>query len=284
LETLLLWATAAENAISDLTLEQWALLLPLLLGAGALYYSRKAARASRSSAQMAEKALKVSEEQLDLARAQESRHPSLEVLSFELLEPGTVPEILEAERERGKWQQTLRSYEQTKARWDEEQREKEREKERRPFDSLTPRFGGIADQPPIDPNQQRYFMAGKHMTHIERQDYDGPRPDKVVRIVMVNRGSTAAKGISGRFRFDGDRLRPIEYPELHGEVRGRDEDGSYTVEVADGRTNLQPYPHEEDEYRIAVLVGSTGICRIGYSFTTAEGHEVEGKLELEVPG
>lgn len=56
--------------LCDLTLEQWGLLISLVLTAGALYYAYRASRTSDRSLEVSEEALRVSEEQLDHARAE----------------------------------------------------------------------------------------------------------------------------------------------------------------------------------------------------------------------
>jgi hypothetical protein len=71
LKTIEAWALGIMEFVQGVSLEEWGLLLSLLLSAGALYYAKRAAR--------------VSEEELVLAREQAELRPKLEVTNVQLL-------------------------------------------------------------------------------------------------------------------------------------------------------------------------------------------------------
>jgi len=65
---------------------------------------------------------------------------------------------------------------------------------------------GVTDIAPQDPNSIR----DPHKLY--QQEYDGPYPDKVLRVTLVNKGKTAALDISGQLYFDSTYLRPLDFP------------------------------------------------------------------------
>ncbi len=80
------WIRWLWEGMQGLRFEQWALLISLLVGAGALYYARRGARSGERSVEeaarareVAERSIAVAGEQLELARKQDEMQPALEV-------------------------------------------------------------------------------------------------------------------------------------------------------------------------------------------------------------
>jgi hypothetical protein len=153
-------------------------------------------RHNRERAREREEDRQLSEEQLRLAQEQAARLPSLEVSDVLLLEIKEVADnrlhelVRETEEERAEEERTRREYE---ARLEEIQRR-------------SPPYARDVERWSLE-NEFRLFLMGDRMG----DRYEGPLPDKVVRVSLVNRGKIAAFEITGTFRFEAAYLEPLGY-------------------------------------------------------------------------
>src|SRR5215218_3497730 len=108
---------------------------------------------------------------------------------------------------------------------------------------------GVTDVAPQDPNSIR----DPHKLY--QQEYDGPYPDKVLRVTLGNKGKTAALDISGQLYFDSTYLRPLDFPDLDANVEDEGE-GTNKVDLytSEGSWFLPAPTDERLTFDVAVLV------------------------------
>jgi hypothetical protein len=133
----------------------------------------------------------------------------------------------------------------------------------------------------MDPGSMRPW---KNLVLIAQQDYEGPFPDKVLRITLVNRGRTAALDIAGQIFLDSNYVQPLDFPGLDGNVEV-EENGTYQVSLYTGEgSRLLPAPTSEElTFDIAVLVKNSGTTQVRYAFATPQGDHVEDSWPLDTP-
>jgi hypothetical protein len=78
-----------EEGVREVSLEQWGLLASLLIGAGALYYAKRAAG--------------ISAVQLEVAREEALRYPKLEVTDVSLVDAQEVEDVIRTREAQGLW-------------------------------------------------------------------------------------------------------------------------------------------------------------------------------------
>lgn len=113
--------------------------------------------------------------------------------------------------------------------------------------------------------------------------YDGPLPDKVVQIKLVNQGRAAAYEVTGWVVFDTKYLQPLDYF-LDGDTDEGLDSGFFRVEVGGGKdSTLLPTANDSLILQIAVKVFSPGSTYIEYEFASRTGKEVTDRWKLEIP-
>src|SRR4051794_26032272 len=155
-----------------MNLEVILVLVSILMGGGALIFTFLAWSSSRESVRVASISLEISEEQLRLTREQAEMCPDLEVTEIRLLEPKDVEGV----------SGLLREVEEQRAReraWEEKSEQIERM-----------------------PITKRLFeedeMSREYADLLVKDGYEGPLPDKVVQVNVINHGKSAAFGVTGR--------------------------------------------------------------------------------------
>lgn len=149
-------------------------ILSIGIGVGSLLFAALAWPKARRSVQ-------VSEEQLELARRQESRRPQLVVEEVRLLEVEDVPEVLEAIND-----------------VEEEWRADREDEERR-----SQGFMSEADRLMWEMNRSKARGFG--------ETYEGELPQEVLRVRLRNEGSVTATGVEAIVYLEADHLEPLEY-------------------------------------------------------------------------
>lgn len=212
----------------------------------------------------------LAEEQLTLARKEAENRPVLEVSAMDLIDPVEIDAVVECAQERKEWLDEWEQYERAKQ--DYEQRRAD-----------APTIGGMSlglDPYPKPPDFMRPF---NNYLLLAQQDYDGPFPDWVLRVTVVNKGKTAALDVSGQLYLNPDHLEPLDFPGLDGNVEAQ-EDGTHQVSVYTGEgSRLLPAPTDEElTFDVAVLVKQP-TTNIRYAFATPQGDHVEDRWSLEIP-
>ena len=207
-----------------------------------------------------------------------SKQPILKVADVRLLDAQEVTEVQETIHQRQSWLETLERYEEDKRRWEEQQAEIEEERAQTPLAPVRDPLQNLVG--PIDP---RNFIP-RDPTLIAQRNYDGPIPNKVLRVTVVNSGKVAAPDLFGQLYLESAHLCPLEFPGLDGEVDIDVQEGRYKVEVGIDE-ELMPAPAEEEHtFRVAVSTHAPGKTSVRCTFTTSQGYPIDVTWSLEVPG
>ena len=164
--------------------------------------------------EMAEDRL-LAEEQLELARDQAARLPDLLVTGVRLVEVDEVDVVRDLVRE------------VAEERAEEKATRRAREAKRKELERL-PRLHRDVAMWDFD-NKQRSAAL-----HFDPFRYEGPLPDKVVLVDLINQGRTTAFEISGTLYFEASHLEPLGYFS-GGEDGIHLQEGSYGVEIGEAR-------------------------------------------------
>lgn len=218
-------------------------------------------------------------EQLKLARKEAERHPILRVSAMHLTDATEVYEIMDTAKERKEWLNELASYELAKQQYEKQRKAIEKQHEHSPLAANIQRH----DLYKIAPQDPSIFRLHNEPLLFAKQDYDGPFPDMVLRVTLVNKGKVAALDISGQLYVNSSHLEPLDFPGLDGQVEPQD-DGVYQVNVSTYEgSRLLPAPTDEElTFDIAILVKKTGTTHIQYAFATPQGDHVENSWLLNV--
>jgi hypothetical protein len=229
-------------------------LVGVLVGSGTLIFAFLAWSSSRKSARMAQRALEISEEQLRLTREQAEMRPYLEVTEVRLLEPEDAEGVSEL----------LREVEEQRAReraWEEKSKQIERM-----------------------PITRRLFeedeMSREYTDLSVENGYEGPLPDKVVRVNVINRGKSVAFAVTGLVYFESSHLEPLGY--FSGGKVFKNEGSTYRAEVGHEKDILLT-PDGDHSFDIAVAVRSPGTTWIVYDLSSPTGSFTHGMKALEIP-
>lgn len=272
-----------------MTLEQVGLLLSLLIGGGglavgigALVYAKRAAS--------------ISQEELGLAREQAAMRPVIEVESVRLLDVGDVEDLAEhvelieearAEREEERRREEARKRKEEKER---EEAKKRKEEERRLLETSPDLRRTLSDiaryRPPMMDLSHIVGVQPRVPDHLldESDPYEGPMPDKVLKVVLINSGRTAAYEVAGWLTFDPRHVEPLDhFCDGLADVRAS-KDEPFRVQLG-GREddNLLPTSNDFLVYEVALKVRSTDATSVGYEFVSRAGKDSEGSWELKIP-
>lgn len=250
--------------------------------------------------------VKLAYDQRRFAREQAEMRPRLEVSEAKLLELADVDEELEEE---------VRDIRESRAQRERELAEKERrerEREARERRKNQGRSAGLdiskLDREKLEEEGGEGFSLADFLSNLTQpselarpiefpthefdassihgfptgEPYEGPLPDKVVRIELVNRGRTAAYEITGWIHFDPAHLEPVEeYLDAY-DVDEQDDEPS-KARVGGGEASyLLPNANDALVFDIAVKVNSPGETRVEYEFTTPQGEDEKGAFGLDV--
>lgn len=237
------------------SLDFWTFIVALLAFIATVWYGRKEIR--------------LAEEQLTLTRKEAEHRPVLAVSAMDLINPVEVDAVVETAQESKKAQERAAQHEFEIRQYEKKRKEKEQERRKYPFAA----FDYNTPIRPQDPNLIYPYY-----------NYEGPYPDWVLRVTVVNKGRTAALNVSGQLYFDAAQLEPFDFPGLNGNVEAQD-DGTHQVSVYAGEgSRLLPAPTDEEmTFDIAVLVKQPGTTSIRYAFATPQGDHVEDIWSLDVP-
>ncbi len=231
----------------------------------------------------------IAQEQLRLAREQAEMRPVLEVAEVRLLDVSDVEELEEYVRPIREFR-AERSEKERRER-EREGKEKQQKQERSKgldiskLDSkeLEAESGEGASWPGIlsGLTPQVQFPDLIHRSSAS-EPYEGPLPDKVVRIKLVNQGRTAAYEVTGWIYFDHAHLEPVDEFGDGYDVEVL-KDGWCKVAVGGGTgCSLLPTVNDPLSFDIAVKVHSLGKTQIEYEFTTPQGDNKAGLSDLYV--
>jgi hypothetical protein len=144
--------------------------------------------------------------------------------------------------------------------------------------------------------QQRYEQGKGIEPPRDQHGYDGPWPDRVLVVVLSNKGLAAALDVYGRISIDGGDLWPLDFPGLPVDIDLHDLQGqggsffSVNLRTPEG-SRLLPEPTDQ-KLRFYVPVRTTQQARkapshtttvVKYAFSTLQGNSLEGDYSLEVP-
>lgn len=213
-----------------------------------IYYSRRQEREREEERRMAR-------EELDLARQEASRNPTLEVRDVSLVPADEVEAVMKV---RG-----------AKARWHEVRRELEATPGTFPLERMI---------------RQMEAMEGYTLAQV---DYDGSYPDLVLRFELRNLGRRSAYEVSGVLFFETKFLRPFQFPGLDGKVSK----GIDIANVGTGRKRtylrldvlLPSVVEERKPLEVPLLREGSGRTSVEMIFSTPEGDYLKERVELEVP-
>lgn len=227
------------------------IIVTLLLGLIAIYYAYKPVK------------LKLEESK---------KAPILEVPAMDLINATEVDVVGDTDQKRNEWKAKLEWYEAAKSQWQERQ---ERIKEERAREPLSYPSAELFVPGPQDP---RHFRNFQDYLLIAQQDYDGPIPNKVLRVTLANKGKATAKEVSGLLCIDTNYLQPLDFPGLDGDVEDKGQGickvNLYISEVSS--------IEENPTFDIAVLVKATGTTNIKYTFATPQGDSVNDTWRLNI--
>jgi hypothetical protein len=228
----------------------------VLVGGGALIFAFLAWLNSRKSVKVAKRSLGTSEKQLRLARKQAQARPDLEVTAIRLLEPQEAEGV----------SKLLGEIEQERSR-EREWEEKSIQIERLPMaerlfeeDTLSREYSDV--------------LASKNR-------YQGPLPDKVVRVDLANWGESAAFGVRGCIFFESSHLKPLDYFSDDAKVLDN-QIGAYKVEVGNDKDILLT-PTARCSFDIAVSIRSPGTTWVAYDLSCPTGSFTQNVNALELP-
>jgi hypothetical protein len=243
-----------EETVRKMSPELTLALVGVSIGGGALVFAFLAWLNSRKCVKVAQRSLGISEEQLGLARQQVETRPVLEVTEVRLLEPEEAEGVDEL----------LREVEEERAR-EREWAEKSEQVERLP---LAKRL--------LEEDE----LSEEYTDLFAKERYQGPLPDKVVRVDLVNRGGAAAFGVAGWVYLESSHLEPLEY--FSGGKVFNNRVGAYRVKVGDERDILLT-PGGEYSFDIAVSVRSPGTTWVLYDLSSPMGSSTQNVKALEIP-
>jgi len=206
---------------------------------------------------------------------QRSKHHILNVADVRLLDTQEVTEVQETIQQRQSWLETLQRYEEEKRRWEERQAQIEEERALNPLSRHDPLQNLVG---PMDP---RHSLP-RDPTLIAQRTYDGPIPNKVLRVTVVNRGKVAAPDLFGQLYFESAHLSPLEFPGLDGEVDAVVQEGRYKVEVGIDEELLPGPAAGEHIFRVAVSTHAPGKTSVRCTFTTSQGYPIDETWTLKV--
>lgn len=258
------------------------------------------------------KSLRASQEQLRLAQEQASRVPLLAVTSAILL---PLARDAELEKEVADSRELLEEIEEGRAekqRAEEKRlaREREREKqEREEREQLEGRGRGFnisalkeVEEEPGTSGQFRLpwsYMERRPMfklpevptiripplSHANSEPYVGPLPDAFLELEVRNVGRAAAYEVMGWLTLDGSVLEPVDWFADRSVSAVANDDGTWKVELRleEEGGRLLPSEHDWIVFRVPVVQRQTeGSSSLRYEFTSPQGGETEGRLELEM--
>lgn len=214
--------------------------------------------------------IRLAEEQLTLARKEAENRPVLEVSAMHLIDPTHVDTVMETVQERNEWLDDWAQYEREVENY-----------ERTRADAPTVGAMYLSLGPyPRAPDSLRLW---NNPLLLAQQDYEGPLPDWVLRVTVVNKGKIAALDVSGQLYLDPDHLVPLDFPGLDGNIEAQ-ENGTHQVNVYTGEgSRLLPGPTDEElTFDVAVLVKNPGTTHIRYAFATPQGDNVEDSWSLDI--
>jgi hypothetical protein len=116
------------------------------------------------------------------------------------------------------------------------------------------------------------------------EGYEGPIPDKVLLITVVNEGKEAAYEVAGWLRLEASYLEPAKlFSSPNTQVSFSADGESYRVKVGGTETaTLHPTRSARLRFRVAVATYSLGTTRIDYDFKPAVGDGDEDRVSLEI--
>jgi hypothetical protein len=139
--------------------------------------------------------------------------------------------------------------------------------------------------------QQRYEQAKGTKPSSDQRGYEGPWPDRVLVVVLSNKGKAAALDVYGHIHINGGDLWPLDFPGLPVDIDLQG--GAYftvNLRTPEG-SRLLPEPTEQ-KLRFFVPVRTTQHVRrarnttttvVRYAFSTLQGNSLEGDCSLEIP-
>lgn len=126
------------------------------------------------------KTLRKQDEQLELARREAERHPLLKVSEMNLIDAREVDAVLDTAKKREEWLEEIRQYE---------------ERQRAANEKIAKGFNfAVYEAMELDPRINRIYEDDL----IAQEDYEGPFPDKVLRVSLINLGKSAALDVTGQ--------------------------------------------------------------------------------------
>ena len=188
--------------------------ISLVIGLTAIYYARRSSRYAEQSVNLTQLGLEVQDRQLQLQEEQAVMTPRLMILDIRFYRPEDSYEVWgilrEVEQNRLRDEQKRAVEEERKrksAEWEQEQKEKLGNE---PFShSLAGMINPYRKIPSAHPNPLQF--TGHH--------YDGPMPNVILDLQVINKGKTAAHDISGTLRLEENWLRPLNFPGMdHQEI------------------------------------------------------------------
>ena len=251
------------------SLDFWTFVVAVLAFLATVWYGREQLRFARQEAQTAreeaERTLRNQAEQLQLARREAENRPILKVSAMELIDPAQVDAVLETAQERKAWVDA----------WAEYEREIQRYHQMSDNTMARALIGY--------PKSPDYLRPVGDDLLLAQQDYEGPFPDKVLRVTLTNKGKTAALDVSGQLYLNSNHLQPWDFPGLDGGVE-IEENGTYQVKLYTHEgSRLLPAPTDEEfTFDVAVLVKNTGTTNVKYAFATPQGDHVENTWSLDI--
>ena len=234
----------------------------IVVGVATLVISVLAWRTARRSTEVAEDALNVSQNQLEIAREQSEQHPDLEVSQVDVM--AATP----AQRTKLRRVQLARAIKEKRSR---------------------------GESIPVNLEMGAWEQRNKFPEEYAWADsYDGPLPDFGVRVLLVNRGRVAASQITGWLSFNPAHLRPLDFfsdfEDTHYISGGDTDPDRFRVKVGGNEdATLFPSPDQvpRDYLDFAVHVEIIAeelpvTTRVSYEFATPTGYSIRGEHELEV--
>jgi hypothetical protein len=210
---------------------------------------------------------------------QRSKHHILNVADVRLLDTQEVTEVQETIQQRQSWLETLQRYEEEKRRWEEQQAQIEEERAQNPL----PTYDYDFTQNIVGPIDPRQLLYTRDPTLIAQRNYDGPIPNKVLGVTVVNRGKVAAPDLFGQLYFESAHLSPLEFPGLDGEVDTVVQEGRYKVDVGIDEELLPGPAAGEHIFRVGVSTHAPGKTSVRCTFTTSQGYPIDETWTLKVP-
>lgn len=115
------------------------------------------------------------------------------------------------------------------------------------------------------------------------EPYEGPLPDSFVEVGLKNEGRAAAYEVTGWLELDGADLESVDYFADRGVDLVSENGDVHKVELRAQQEGGRLLPSENDRlvFRVPVLRRrASGTTRLRYEFTSPQGGDAEGVLEL----